>query len=310
MLSHFVHFFQTDDGTLLGLSAPRGAGLAFHYFHSGPITIADDKAGIFAAPRWILSGDQWMAKQGEMDYLKKLTAEEVRHAVNKPFSDAGCDGELMEIAAVMALLPPPPARLLDVGCGTGWTSIFFARRGHEVVGIDISEDMIFHANANKQRAGVDNVRFLVGDYEQMAFEAEFDCAVFYSALHHAVDERQALRMVYNGLKRRGICITSEPGEGHAQIPSSLKAVSNYNVTEKDMPPGRIVAAAREAGFRKFRTYPHAPDLKWAAYATEAGRFLGRLGRKWDFFRKLATLASVTRIRFLLEKKSGIVRMVK
>jgi SAM-dependent methyltransferase len=251
-----------------------------------------------------------MAKQGEIDYLKKLTPDQVWHAVNKPFSDAGCDGELMEIAAVMALLPPPPARLLDVGCGTGWTSIFFARRGYEVLGVDISADMIFHANANKQRAGVANVEFVVGDYERMTFDAEFDCAVFYGALHHAVDEIEALRMVYNGLKPGGICVTSEPGEGHGRSPGALAAVQSYNVTEKDMPPCRIIAAGRKAGFQNFRTYPHAPDLKWAAYESKSGRFLGRLGRKWDLFRKLGTLASVTRIRFLLEKKSGIVWMVK
>ena len=94
-----------------------------------------------------------MAKQAEIDYLKRLTPEEIRHAVEKPFSDAGCAAELMEIAAIMALLPPPPARLLDLGCGAGWTSIFFARRGYEVVGVDISEDMILHANANKRRVG-------------------------------------------------------------------------------------------------------------------------------------------------------------
>jgi SAM-dependent methyltransferase len=251
-----------------------------------------------------------MAKQGEIDYLKHLTPEELRHAVEKPFSDAGCDAELMEIAAIMALLPSPPARLLDVGCGTGWTSIFFARRGYEVVGIDICEDMILHANANKQRAGASNVQFLVADYERLGFEAEFDCAVFYSSLHHAVDESAALRRVWNSLRPGGICITSEPGEGHAQRMTSLKAVINYNVTEKDMPPGTIIAAASQVGFRQFRIYPHASDLKWAAYASESGRFLGRWGRTWDFFRKLATLASVTRILFVLERKSGIVRLVK
>jgi SAM-dependent methyltransferase len=251
-----------------------------------------------------------MAKQGEIDYLRKLTVDQVRHAVEKPFSDAGCDAELMQIAALMALLPPPPARLLDLGCGTGWTSIFFARRGYDVVGIDICEDMIFHANANKRRAGVESVRFLVRDYEGLDFGAEFDCAVFYSSLHHALDETRALRMVYNSLKPGGICVTSEPGEGHARSASALQAVADYNITERDMSPRTIVATARQVGFRRFRTYPHAPDLKWAAYASESGRFLGRWGRKWDLFRKLGTLASITRILFLLENKSGIVRLVK
>ena len=42
----------------------------------------------------------------------------------------------------MGFLPDPPARILDMGCGGGWTSIFFAKRGYEVVGQDISQDMI------------------------------------------------------------------------------------------------------------------------------------------------------------------------
>ena len=65
-----------------------------------------------------------MAKQGEIEYLKKLKPEELWHAVNKPFSDAGCDGELMEVAAVMTLLPPPPARLAPrVASPNFWISI-------------------------------------------------------------------------------------------------------------------------------------------------------------------------------------------
>ena len=106
-----------------------------------------------------------MAKQGEIDYLKNLSVEELRHAVNKPFSDAACDAYLMDIAVIMGLLPPPPARLLDLGCGTGWTSLLFAKRGYQVTGIDISADMIFHANRNKRREGVQNAHFLVGDVE-------------------------------------------------------------------------------------------------------------------------------------------------
>src|SRR6266480_4759288 len=45
--------------------------------------------------------------------------------------------------------PPPDelmlclrAQVLDVGCGPGWMSEFFARCGYWVTGIDISEDMV------------------------------------------------------------------------------------------------------------------------------------------------------------------------
>jgi ubiquinone/menaquinone biosynthesis C-methylase UbiE len=144
----------------------------------------------------------------------------------------------------------------------------------------------------------------------MHLYGEFDCAVFYSSLHHAVDEEQALRMVYRCLKPGGTCITSEPGKGHGQSAEALAAVQKYNVTEKDMPPRRVIDAGKKAGFQRFRTYPHAPDLQWATYSGRSGRFLGKLGRKAEFFRKLATLASMTKILFIGERRSGIVSMVK
>src|SRR5207302_4325273 len=120
----------------------------------------------------IVTGRYTMAKTGEIDYLKNLDSAGVRHAVHKPFSDPGRARYLAEMAAVLALLPPPPARLLDLGCGTGWTSVFFARAGYEVVGVDIAPDMIAHAEANCDRAGVEGLAFAVCDYETLPFDGE------------------------------------------------------------------------------------------------------------------------------------------
>jgi SAM-dependent methyltransferase len=201
-----------------------------------------------------------MAKIGEINYLKNLGRDGVRHAVNKPFSDPACGGYLAEVGAMLALLPPPPARLLDVGCGTGWTSVFFARAGYEVVGIDIADDMIFHAEQNRARTGLDNLRFLVSDYEDMGFDDEFDAVVFFDALHHAVDEGAAIREAFRVLKRGGLCLTSEPGKGHQHTPPAQEAVLRYGVTEKDMEPEKVIALGRLAGFRRFRVYPRAFQL--------------------------------------------------
>ena len=52
---------------------------------------------------------------------------------------------------IMQLLPATPARVLDLGCGTGWTSTFLALRGYTVVGQDIAPDMLSLARANQQR---------------------------------------------------------------------------------------------------------------------------------------------------------------
>jgi SAM-dependent methyltransferase len=217
-----------------------------------------------------------MSKQGEIEYLGKLGDEGASHAAAKPFSDDSCADNLMEIGAVMLLLPLPPARLLDLGCGAGWTSVFFAKRGYDVTGVDISEDMIALAGQAGEREGLDNLHFLVGDYEGLDAGADFDCVVFYDSLHHSQDERLALACAYRSLRTGGVCVTSEPGRGHSDTPPAKNAVRMYGVTERDMEPKRIVAAGRAAGFTAFETYPHANVLVASMFRAPARRLLCRV----------------------------------
>lgn len=206
-----------------------------------------------------------MAKQNEIAYISNLSEHEVWHAVNKPFSDQNCGRYLVQLGTMISMLPPVPARLLDLGCGTGWTSQFFARTGYEVVGVDIAPSMIELAEESRDRAGVKNLVFVSRDYEALGFKDEFDCAVFFDSLHHADDEELALRRVHDALKPGGICIASEPGRGHHASETTRKAVERHGVNEKDMPPEHVVALARQAGFRKFRVFPHAMELGHAVY---------------------------------------------
>jgi SAM-dependent methyltransferase len=194
-------------------------------------------------------------KQGEVDYMKNIGDEGARAAFDKPFSHFTCSKNLVDLGIIMALLPPPPARLLDLGCGTGWTSAFFARRGYRVTGQDIAPDMIDYAERNRARYEAADLEFVVSDYESLAFAEPFDCAVFYDSLHHAVDERAALRSVFRALRPGGILITHEPGAGHSKSPDSIRAMELYGVTEKDMAPAHIRDVCREIGFSQFRFLP-------------------------------------------------------
>jgi SAM-dependent methyltransferase len=198
-----------------------------------------------------------MPKQGEIDYLKVAGEDGLTHVTNKPFSDHNCKGNLMQLGAIMHLLPPPPARILDLGCGSGWTSIFLGRHGYDVVGQDIAADMIRCANVNRDRERLSRVQFVVADYEDSSWSSEFDCVLFFDALHHAVDERRALQAAYDALKPGGICIASEPGEGHAGTREAIEAVTRFGVTEKDMPYTTIFRLGREMGFGDARVYPNA-----------------------------------------------------
>lgn len=195
-----------------------------------------------------------MPKQGEIDYLHKIGPAGREHARNKPFSDPQCGLYLTDIGAIMKLLPPAPARLLDLGVGSGWTSIFFAKRGYSVVGQDIAPEMIKLAFDNKHQNQIENLDFIVADYEDLSMSEQFDCAVFYDSLHHAEDEVAALRCAFNSLRPGGVLVTAEPGAGHAESESSLKAIQEYGVTEKDMPPQRIVETGLAVGFSGYRVF--------------------------------------------------------
>jgi len=93
------------------------------------------------------SGEAWIEWQAVLDGLFR------------PFED-------VLVAAVA-----PGARVLDVGCGTGATTIAIARVAGRAVGFDLSAPMIEVARARAAGAA----DFLVGDAQTYAFEpASFD----------------------------------------------------------------------------------------------------------------------------------------
>jgi SAM-dependent methyltransferase len=64
-----------------------------------------------------------------------------------------------------AAAPGPDDAVLDVGCGTGGTTVAAAARAGRVTGVDISAPMIEAARRRAERAGVTNVDFAVRDVQ-------------------------------------------------------------------------------------------------------------------------------------------------
>jgi 2-polyprenyl-3-methyl-5-hydroxy-6-metoxy-1,4-benzoquinol methylase len=64
-------------------------------------------------------------------------------------------------------------RVLDMACGTGRHSHELARRGFEVVGVDISPDLLAIAEADAEAESL-SASFVAADLRELAFDAEFD----------------------------------------------------------------------------------------------------------------------------------------
>ena len=58
-------------------------------------------------------------------------------------------------------LPAPPARIADLGCGTGTLSVLLADEGYAVDGVDFSSQMV--ARARAKAGDRDDVGFVVAD---------------------------------------------------------------------------------------------------------------------------------------------------
>jgi SAM-dependent methyltransferase len=261
-----------------------------------------------------------MPKTGEMTYFEQIGEAGRRSSLRKPFSKGQraegttCGDHLMAFGGLAMLLHPTPSRLLDLGCGTGWTSCFFARMGYDVVGQDISSQAIDLAREFAADEGLDDLTFIAGDYESLDEENCFDNAVFFDSLHHSVDERLALESVFRALRPGGICVTREPGVGHAAAQASIHATETYGVTERDMPPTRIAAHAFEIGFRQVNVYPF-PNL---LFRVQRGNRFSRIKRAqsplktwWDRVRGSFKAARGTaRLHRHMYDNGGLVQLVK
>jgi SAM-dependent methyltransferase len=75
-------------------------------------------------------------------------------------------------------------RVLDLGCGSGWLSVYLARQGFEVVGIDVSAQAINLANTWALQEDL-KIAFTVGDIANLPYaDNSFDAVVANSIFEH------------------------------------------------------------------------------------------------------------------------------
>ena len=193
-----------------------------------------------------------MTKQAEIDYFGRMDDAARRYAGGKPFTSDRRGDYLLDMGQILGLIRQPPARLLDLGCGSGWTTAMFARSGYAALGVDIAPAAIDLARELFAAAGA---RFEACDFEGLPFRDAFDVAVLYDCLHHAEREQEVLRSVFGALAEGGEVILVEPGRGHHDSPGSQEAVQAHGVTEKDMHPALTTRLLHTAGFSEIRVFP-------------------------------------------------------
>ena len=102
----------------------------------------------------------------------------------------------------------PDAKILDLGCGTGYLSREFLSKGYNVTGLDLSKEMIQTFEESISASFKSHVRLIVGDAEEFLLQnhEKYDVIVLSAILHHLFDYESVLRQVCAKLSSGGMLL--------------------------------------------------------------------------------------------------------
>lgn len=157
---------------------------------------------------------------GVRDTYDAMAADYATHVETSPYT------ALYEAPGLRALFPPLAGRrVLDAGCGTGRTSARLAAGGAEVVGFDVSPEMLRRA-----RERVPGASFLAADLaEPLPFDDDaFDLVVASLVIHYLQDWVPPLRELRRVLRPGGAFVLSTH---HPAMDLELSPSGDYYATE-------------------------------------------------------------------------------
>jgi 2-polyprenyl-3-methyl-5-hydroxy-6-metoxy-1,4-benzoquinol methylase len=185
----------------------------------------------------------------------------------------------------LRLRSEPPARVADVGCGTGWSSIAIASAYPlvKVDGFDLDAASIKDARRNaKERKIANRVKFEVRDAADPHLAGAYDLVTAFETIHDMSNPVGALRAMRALVKEGGAVVVMDekaleeftaPGDELERFLFGWSAVHCLPVGMEDSPsaatgtvmrPSRLREYAREAGFKDVEILPVEND-SWRFY---------------------------------------------
>lgn len=119
--------------------------------------------------------------------------------------------------------------ILDIGSGAGTLCLYYASKGYEVVGIDVSEKAIYSANKSAKHLGIENAKFFKMNFPKETPEERYDFIIFTEVIEHLEDDHLALHKIFSLLKTNGIAVISTPSKNAPLFRLGLAVEFDRNV---------------------------------------------------------------------------------
>jgi 2-polyprenyl-3-methyl-5-hydroxy-6-metoxy-1,4-benzoquinol methylase len=177
------------------------------------------------------------------------------------------------------------ARIADIGCGYGWSSIGLASSYQDVHvdGFDLDEPSIEAATRNAADAGIsDRVRFHAIDAGDASVEGRYDIVAAFECIHDLPDPISTLATMHRLAGDDGYVVVMDEKVGDDfdadadKVEQLMYGFSNFiclpdgkahahsAATGTVMRPSKLLAYAREAGFSDIEVLPIETDF-WRFY---------------------------------------------
>jgi SAM-dependent methyltransferase len=165
----------------------------------------------------------------------------------------------------LALPSPPPGPVLDLGCGTGAHTVRLARRGFDVVAVDLTFEGVRAARDRLTKEGLKG-RYLVADAEHLPFrDAAFSTAWTFLLLHHFPKLNLLPREVARVARDKVVALEPNSFNGLTWVVNNVmnRFVGTHALTvnQRSLRPGQVKRAFAPLGFATVSV--HFVDRRWA-----------------------------------------------
>lgn len=135
---------------------------------------------------------------------------------------------------IQKYLPQRKLKILDVGCGSGFFTILLGKQGHEVLGTDLTSDMIEKSRELAKEEGVD-CKFEIMDAENLDFPDEtFDVVISRNLTWTLPDAGHAYEEWCRVLKKGGILLNFDANYGSSNFADTSHLPENHTHNQVGM----------------------------------------------------------------------------